>query len=113
MSASSEGRHRGTAHETPIVHTAAEAAVILRVRKSWLERRAAAREIPFTMLGGAYHFTGEHIAEIVRMNEQRPAAASEPPVGRHKTKERQGSGAAMALRPWPRPEGPRHRQTAA
>ncbi len=56
-------------HLTPVVHTVAEAAVILRVKKSWLERRAAAREIPFTMLGGAYHFTAEHIAEIVRMNE--------------------------------------------
>jgi len=55
---------------TPTVHTKAEAAEILRVKESWLERRAAARTIPFTMLGGAYCFTDEHLAEIVRLNEQ-------------------------------------------
>jgi hypothetical protein len=59
------------------VHTLHEAAVILRVKPSWLQRRAAARKIPFTMLGGAYHFTAEHIAEIVRED-----AAPTPPAGR-------------------------------
>ena len=50
------------AEVTPIaVHTLDEAAVILRVKPGWLQRRAAARKIPFTMLGGAYHFTAGHI----------------------------------------------------
>jgi excisionase family DNA binding protein len=57
-----------------VVRTLDEAAAILRVRKSWLERQAAARKIPFTMLGGAYRFTDAHLAEIVRMNEKVPAA---------------------------------------
>ena len=113
MSASSQDSRREPASVAPVVHTVAEAAVILRVKRSWLERRAAAREIPFTMLGGAYHFTAEHIAEIVRMNEQRPAVVSEPQIGRRRAQERHGDEAAMALRPRPRPEGPHRKQTAA
>jgi len=66
-----------TAGETPIaVHTLTEAAAILRVKPSWLERQAAARRIPFTMLGGGYRFTAEHLAAIVRQYEQRPVLAS-------------------------------------
>jgi excisionase family DNA binding protein len=61
------------AHETIVIYTVAEAAAILRVKKSWLERQAAARKIPFTMLGGAYRFTAEHLAAIVRINEKSPA----------------------------------------
>ena len=61
-----------TAEATPAVHTLDEAADILRVRKSWLERQAASRAIPFTMLGGAYRFTSGHLAEIVRMHEKIP-----------------------------------------
>lgn len=67
------------------IHTKEEAAEILRVKVSWLERRAAARQIPFTMLGGAYRFTDAHLAEIVQLNEQgalttpaAPAAARRP-----------------------------------
>jgi hypothetical protein len=55
------------------VHTAEEAAAILRVRPSWLERQAAARKIPFALLGGSYRFTAAHLAEIVRIHEHIPA----------------------------------------
>jgi hypothetical protein len=66
-----------TAGGAPIaVHTLDEAATILRVKPSWLERQAAARKIPFTMLGGCYHFTAEHLAAIVRQYEQRPVTVS-------------------------------------
>ncbi len=58
------------------IHTLDEAAAILRVKPSWLERQAAARRIPFTMLGGSYRFTAEHLAAIVRQYEQRPVIAS-------------------------------------
>ncbi len=58
------------------VHTLTEAATILRVKPSWLERQAAARRIPFTMLGGSYRFTAEHLTAIVRQYEQRPVLAS-------------------------------------
>jgi hypothetical protein len=64
--------------EIPAVHTLDEAAEILRVRGSWLERQAAARKIPFTMLGGAYHFTAEHLAAIVRQHEITPAERAQP-----------------------------------
>ena len=56
------------------VHTLDEAAAILRVKPSWLERQAAARKIPFTMLGGSYHFTSDHLIAIIRRFEQRPTA---------------------------------------
>lgn len=58
------------------VHTLTEAAAILRVKQSWLERQAAARKIPFTMLGGAYRFTSTHLLEIVRLHESTPAMES-------------------------------------
>ena len=57
----------------PELYTAAEAAKILRVKQSWLERQAAARKIPFTMLGGAYRFTDGHLAAIVQMHEKMPS----------------------------------------
>ena len=107
-------------HSAPMVHTPAEAAAILRVRQSWLERQAAARRIPFTMLGGAYRFTDDHLAEIVRMNEKIPAAEVRE-VLRHpglRTPRSQAPGQTdaapiMPLRPRPRPNGPRRKTAAA
>ena len=58
--------------DAPTLYTAEEAAEILRVKKSWLERQSAARKIPFTMLGGAYRFSLAHIVAIVQMHEQAP-----------------------------------------
>ena len=58
------------------VHTLDEAAVILRVKPSWLERQAAARKIPFTMLGGSYHFTSDHLIAIIRQYEKRPVTST-------------------------------------
>jgi excisionase family DNA binding protein len=63
--------HRGQI--PPALYTAEEAAEILRVKRSWLERQAAGRKIPFTMLGGGYRFTSAHLAEIVLMHEEAPA----------------------------------------
>lgn len=60
----------------PTVYTAEEAALILRVKRSWLERQAAARKIPFTMLGRSYRFTPSHLAAIVRMHEQSPVSSA-------------------------------------
>lgn len=95
--------------ESPTIHTKAEAAVILRVTESWLERHAAARKIPFTMLGGAYHFTAEHITEIVRMNEKLPAIGeSERPKPTRGVRRPVSRGNVAPLRPRPRQAGPRH-----
>jgi excisionase family DNA binding protein len=56
-----------------MLYTSGEAAAILRVRQSWLERQAATRKIPFAMLGGSYRFTTEHLAQIVRIFEAEPS----------------------------------------
>ena len=94
----------------PVLHTLEEAAKILRVRKSWLERRAAARKIPFTMLGGCYRFTDDHLAEIVRMHEQGPIPVAEdvppPQRGRRSAATGQAATSVAPLRPRPR-SGPR------
>jgi excisionase family DNA binding protein len=93
------------------LYTAEEAAGILRVKKSWLERQAAARKIPFTMLGRSYRFTSAHLAAIVQMHEQAPIASALPDDrntrsrGRHA--EPRGTGGRLApLRPRPH-KGPR------
>ena len=52
--------------EPPRLFTMEKAAEILRVKKSWLERQAAARKIPFTMLGRSYRFTSAHLDAIVK-----------------------------------------------
>jgi excisionase family DNA binding protein len=56
----------------PDLFTPKEAAAILKVRQSWLERQAAGRRIPFTMLGGSYRFTADHLAQIVQIFETNP-----------------------------------------
>jgi excisionase family DNA binding protein len=94
-----------------VMHTAEEAARLLKVKRSWLERQAAARKIPFSMLGGSYRFSDQHLAEIVRMNEVSPAspAPDGPQAARtpRKTRVSEGPLAAVApLRPRPR-SGPR------
>ena len=98
-----------TAGGVPItVHTLDEAAAILRVKPSWLERQAAARKIPFTMLGGSYRFTPDHLIAIIRQFERRPAAEiaedSEFPMIRRSAARRQLTDIKTApLRPRPRP----------
>jgi excisionase family DNA binding protein len=91
-----------------VLYTKDEAARILRVKVSWLERRAAARQIPFTMLGGAYRFTPAHLAEIVRLSERAPAGAN-PAMAHSERRRRRRRDAAhqppdgfVPLRPRPR-----------
>jgi excisionase family DNA binding protein len=110
----SRGTQLTTAHHSqtiPTVYTAEEAALILRVKKSWLERQAAARKIPFTMLGRSYRFTPTHLAAIVRIHEQAPAASASSDGtdtrSRHlSARRRMGDQAPAPLRPRPR-NGPR------
>jgi excisionase family DNA binding protein len=95
----------------PILYTAEEAAEVLRVKKSWLERQAAARKIPFTMLGRSYRFTSVHLAAIVRMHEEVPALSPHPATAtthsqRGAAEPRGISGGPAPLRPRPR-KGPR------
>ncbi|MFF0365576.1 helix-turn-helix domain-containing protein [Streptomyces fungicidicus] len=39
----------------------------------WVKDRARRRLIPHTRVGRAYRFTAEHLAEIIRLYEERPA----------------------------------------
>jgi len=68
---------RDTAGPIPEVFTIEEAAAILRVKKSWLEKKAAARRIPFSMLGGSYRFLPHHLWQILNEFEKKPAASVE------------------------------------
>jgi excisionase family DNA binding protein len=90
---------------TLAVHTLDEAAAILRVKPSWLERQAAARKIPFSMLGGSYRFTADHLAAIVAQHEYRPAPSDDftPEPRRRQSREvpRRNEMPPSVLRPRP------------
>ncbi len=97
-----------TAHRyASALYTAAEAAEILKVKKSWLERQAAGRKIPFTMLGGAYRFTDGHLAAIVQMHEMMPSPSGKAQDSRSRSQRPRKPALAVAngvapLRPRPR-----------
>ncbi len=96
---------------TPTLYTAAEAAEILRVKQSWLERQAAARKIPFTMLGGAYRFTADHLATIVQIHEKVPSPSIGARGGRSRSQRtrKPAQSAASGVAPLhPRPRSHRH-----
>ena len=54
------------------LHTAAEAARILKVRESWLRTKAAARLIPCTFVGKHLRFSDRDIEEIMKAGARRP-----------------------------------------
>ena len=60
----------------PVLHTPAEAADLLKVRESWLRKKAAARAIPCTFLGKHLRFSDDDIAEIVRSGARKPKGAT-------------------------------------
>jgi hypothetical protein len=86
-----------------VLYTKREAAELLRVKVSWLERRCARRQIPFSMLSGQYRFTPEHLTEIVRLNEQSTGAIPRlvEPRGRLSREVRQPPDTFVPLRPRP------------
>jgi excisionase family DNA binding protein len=59
----------------PVLYTPAEAAQLLKVRESWLRKKAAARQVPCTFLGKHLRFSAADLAAII-------TAAAQPPVGR-------------------------------
>jgi hypothetical protein len=61
--------------ETRHAWTTTEAARKLGCKPSWLQEKARRREIPYTMLSGAYHFTSAHLDEIAAIYEVRPRGA--------------------------------------
>nr|WP_223206419.1 helix-turn-helix domain-containing protein [Streptomyces xanthii] len=57
----------------PRLHRPEQVAEVLGCSTWWVKDRARRRLIPFTRVGRAYRFSDEHLAEIIRMNEARPA----------------------------------------
>lgn len=74
------------------LHRPAEVAKILRCSEWWVKEQARKGRIPFSWIGGSYRFTNEHVAEIVRLFERRPATHTPPhratPASRHGQPER-------------------------
>ena len=64
------------------LHTAAEAAGILKVRESWLKTKASARLIPCTFVGKHLRFSDGDIAEIMKAGARQPITARERRPGR-------------------------------
>jgi len=60
-----------------LLYTPAEAARQLRVRESWLRRKAAARQVPCTLLGKHLRFSAADLAAII-------AAHARPATGRRR-----------------------------
>jgi hypothetical protein len=63
-----------------LAHTADQAAAIIggTCKGSWLKQQARDHKVPFTLIGGAYNFTDEEIAEILRIFEVRPREVTPP-----------------------------------
>jgi excisionase family DNA binding protein len=61
-----------TGEGNQLLYTPTEAAAQLRIRESWLRRRAAARQIPCTFLGKHLRFSAADLAGIVAQNAQAP-----------------------------------------
>jgi excisionase family DNA binding protein len=55
-----------------LLYTPSEAAELLRMRESWLRRKAAARQIPCTFLGKHLRFSAADLAGIVAQHGQAP-----------------------------------------
>ncbi|GIH21338.1 helix-turn-helix domain-containing protein [Rugosimonospora africana] len=85
---------RPPAADTPHLYTPEEAAALLRVRPSWLRKKAAAREVPCTFLGKHLRFSPADLAAIV-------TASTRAPVG-HRPRRR----AAPTVRDRDLPPGP-------
>lgn len=51
-------------HQPALLYTAEEAATILRVRPSWLRRKASARAIPCRFIGKHLRFSFSDLEEI-------------------------------------------------
>src|SRR5262249_31578129 len=76
---------------TQLLYSVEEAAVVLRVRASWLRRKAGAREIPCTHVGRHLRFSHADLTAIV-------AAAAQPATGRRRHR-RPGRSGDLRTRP--------------
>ncbi|MDF9814148.1 helix-turn-helix domain-containing protein [Streptomyces sp. SPB162] len=80
-----------------------EVAAVLGCSAWWVKDRARRRQIPFARVGRAYRFTAGHLAEIIRLHEERPTTAARPPaVGAPPAVAARRSGAPEPAAPSPR-----------
>lgn len=63
---------------TPRAWNTDEAAELLRCKASWLKEQARQDRIPYVKLSGSYHFTDDHLTEIIRIFEVRPREVTPP-----------------------------------
>lgn len=63
----------------PRLYVPEEIAAALGCSAWWVKDRARRRLIPFTRVGRAYRFSDEHLAEIIRTHEERPAQTPQRP----------------------------------
>ncbi|MGW2599254.1 DNA-binding protein [Streptomyces klenkii] len=87
----------------PRLFTPAEVAVAIGCSDWWVKEQARKHRVPFTRLGGAYRFTADHFAEIIRLFEERPpgvrSSASTPMVATRPELSRRAMPASVQLRP--------------
>jgi hypothetical protein len=80
-----EAPSHGTVNPDQLAHTADQAAAIIggTVKGSWLKQQAREGKVPCTVMGGAYHFTDEQLAEIIRIFEVRSREVTPPGAPRN------------------------------
>ncbi|MEU0819828.1 DNA-binding protein [Streptomyces mirabilis] len=75
----SHSRHSVTGVTLPHLFRPSEIAEALGCSEWWVKEQARKGLVPFTRAGGAYRFTAEHYAEIIRLFEERPARSVRAP----------------------------------
>ena len=68
--------HSVTGVTLPHLFSPAEVAEALGCSEWWVKEQARKGRIPYTKPGGRYRFTAEHVAEITRIFERRPASSA-------------------------------------
>jgi hypothetical protein len=63
----------------PRLYRPEEIASALGCSAWWVKDRARRRLIPFAYVGGAYRFTADHFAEIIRTHEETPVRKPQRP----------------------------------
>jgi excisionase family DNA binding protein len=92
-----------------LLYTPAEAATLLRVRESWLRRRAAARQVPCTFLGKHLRFSAADLAAIVARAAHTPD--DRRPHRRHRSIDRDRDLPAGRVRSVDQPDRADHNQS--
>ncbi|MFE1050741.1 helix-turn-helix domain-containing protein [Streptomyces olivaceus] len=93
--------HRPSYVPPPRLYRPEEIADTLGCSAWWVKDRARRRLIPHTRVGRAYRFTAEHLAEIIRLYEERPTHPAQPaaratePLSEPRTQ----TGSAQSRRP--------------